>query len=72
MSGAAGVSIGSGATRFAVRAPLAEAVWLCLFDEAGERREPMARFGETWIAELPGDLAGAHPPNPARGSPQCD
>lgn len=59
MSATAGVSIGSGATRFAVRAPLAEAVWLCLFDAAGERREPMARFGEIWIAELPGDLAGA-------------
>lgn len=59
MSAAAGVSIGSGATRFAVRAPLAEAVWLCLFDAAGERREPMARFGETWIVELPGELAGA-------------
>lgn len=46
-------------TRFAVRAPLAEALDLCLFDGAGETRLPMTRTGEVWTLELPGDLVGA-------------
>ena len=47
-------------TRFAVRAPLAEALDLCLFDGAGETRLPMTRAGEVWTLDLPGDLAGTH------------
>ena len=47
-----------GRTRFSVRAPRAEAVWLCLFDGWGERRIAMERSGDDWIADLPGDLAG--------------
>jgi len=46
-------------TRFAVRAPDATALWLCLFDGADERRIAMHRQGENWIAELPGSLAGS-------------
>jgi glycogen operon protein len=50
----------SGATRFAVRAPNAQAVWLCLFDgPAEERRIAMERRGEVWETELPGDLSGS-------------
>jgi glycogen operon protein len=49
----------AGATRFRVRSPRAKAVWLCLFDEQGERRLPMARDGDTWVLALPGDRAGA-------------
>ncbi len=45
-------------TRFAVRAPLASAVWLCLFDCDAETRIAMQRDGDEWTAELPGDLAG--------------
>ena len=48
-----------GATRFTVRSPRAEAVWLCLFDEQGERRMAMAREGEDWVLTLPGELTGA-------------
>ena len=47
------------ATRFAVRAPDATALWLCLFDGTNERRIAMHRHGENWIAELPGNLAGS-------------
>lgn len=46
-------------TRFAVRAPLASSLALCLFDGARETRLPMARAGEDWVCELPQDLAGA-------------
>ncbi|MDP4605827.1 MAG: glycogen debranching protein GlgX [Erythrobacter sp.] len=57
-----GVELGSVArqagTRFAVRAPLAEAVDLCLFDGAAETRLPMTRTGEVWALDLPGDRSG--------------
>lgn len=46
-------------TRFAVRAPLADAVWLCLFDGGAERRVVMAREGDDWVVAVPGDLSGA-------------
>jgi glycogen debranching enzyme len=46
-------------TRFAVRAPLAEAVTLCLFVGGAEQRVAMRREDEVWAAEVPGDLAGA-------------
>ncbi len=47
------------ATRFAVRAPLAQALWLCLFDGAGERRIAMSRQGDDWSVDLAGNHAGA-------------
>lgn len=53
-----GAHVEGGMTRFAVRAPLAEAVEVCLFDGASETRVAMARAGEVWVAELPGDLSG--------------
>ena len=55
-----GASVLGGRTRFAVRSPKAEAVWLCLFDGDEERRLPMARAGGDWVIELPGDLSGHH------------
>ena len=58
MSERLGARVAGGITRFAVRAPLADALDLCLFDSAVETRHPMARQGENWIAELPGDLTG--------------
>jgi glycogen operon protein len=55
-----GAWVEGGTTRFAVRAPNARAVWLCLFGTAGnERRTAMERDGDTWRADLPGDLAGS-------------
>lgn len=54
-----GAQLAGGITRFAVRAPLAEALDLCLFDGAAETRRPMTRVGETWVAEVPGDLSGS-------------
>lgn len=36
-----------------VRAPRADALWLCRFDGAGETRTAMARQGEDWIAPAP-------------------
>jgi len=45
-------------TRFAVRAPLAEAVWLCRFDGPIEQRTEMTRDGDIWRVDLPGDLSG--------------
>ncbi|MDP1028315.1 glycogen debranching protein GlgX [Sphingomonas sp. KR1UV-12] len=43
-----------GATSFAVRAPEASAVWLCLFDGIAERRVAMARSGDLWITQVAG------------------
>lgn len=54
-----GSHVNQGATRFAVRAPLAEALELCLFEGEAETRHAMTREGEVWVAELPGDLAGS-------------
>jgi len=45
-------------TRFRVRSPRAEAVWLCLFDKDLEQRVAMVRDGDDWSIEMPGDLAG--------------
>jgi len=53
-----GAHVAGGRTRFAVRAPLAEAVDLCLFAGATETRHAMIRTGEVWTAELPGDRTG--------------
>ena len=55
-----GAQVSGGKTRFAVRSPHASALWLCLFDGEIERRVAMARDGENWVADLPGDLSGAH------------
>lgn len=54
-----GVALADGRTRFAVRSPRAESMTLCLFEGNAERRVAMTRAGETWIAELDGDLRGA-------------
>ncbi|TCM17977.1 glycogen operon protein [Novosphingobium sp. PhB165] len=57
MSGAA---VGQGVTRFTVRSPLAESVWLCCFDGPDEKRHAMTRQGPDWTIELPGDCTGLH------------
>ncbi|MEH3103162.1 MAG: glycogen debranching enzyme [Sphingomonas phyllosphaerae] len=44
----------AGGVDFTVRAPRAEAVWLCLFDGDAERRVAMARSGDTWHARVTG------------------
>lgn len=53
----------AGATHFAVRAPLADAVWLCLFEGQAEVRIAMVRDGDhggdDWRVSLPGNRAGA-------------
>jgi len=55
-----GAWVSKGRTGFAVRAPLADLVWLCLFDEQGaETRHAMTRDGPHWVIELPCDLSGA-------------
>ena len=48
-----GATLTSEGTRFRVRVPGAEAVWLCLFDGATERRTPMRRDGDDWHAHAP-------------------
>lgn len=53
-----GVRSAHGNTQFDVRAPLADAVDLCLFDGEVERRVAMKRAGEKWTATEPGDLDG--------------
>ena len=59
MTAPLGATVADGGTTFAVRAPDAEQVWLCLFDGAQERRHAMQREGEVWTVTMPGDLAGA-------------
>ena len=54
-----GAQVAGGVTRFAVRAPRADGVELCLFAGEAEARHTMARQGEVWALELPGDLTGA-------------
>ncbi|GFE76041.1 glycogen operon protein GlgX homolog [Novosphingobium sp. TCA1] len=53
-----GVSLRDGRTRFAVRSPIADQVWLCLFDGASETRHAMTRDGSDWVLELPGERIG--------------
>ncbi|PNU06867.1 glycogen debranching protein GlgX [Novosphingobium guangzhouense] len=48
----------AGTTRFTVRSPRAEAVWLCLFAGEAETRHAMERSGSDWTITLPGDLSG--------------
>lgn len=54
-----GAHVSRGKTRFAVRAPRASALWLCLFGDESERRVAMTRDGECWTAVMPGNLSGA-------------
>ena len=54
-----GAHVAGGATRFAVRAALAEALELCLFAGEAETRFAMTRAGEVWTLDLPGDLTSA-------------
>ena len=49
---------GPKSTRFRVRSPRAEAVWLCLFPGGTEQRLPMARDGDDWALEVPENLSG--------------
>ncbi|MCB2061378.1 MAG: glycogen debranching protein GlgX [Novosphingobium sp.] len=58
MTGPLGATAGSSATRFAVRAPQASALWLCLFEGEAEERVAMQRDADVWTVELPGNLAG--------------
>ena len=62
-----GAQAAGGVTRFAVRAPLAEAVDLCLLAGAGETRLAMTQQGEVWLAEVADDLVGARYGYRARG-----
>ncbi|HKT85095.1 MAG TPA: glycogen debranching protein GlgX [Novosphingobium sp.] len=55
---ALGAFAGVASTRFSVRSPRAERLWLCLVGGDGETRHEMTRAGEVWSIELPGNLAG--------------
>ncbi|MBB3347522.1 glycogen debranching enzyme [Sphingomonas sp. BK069] len=46
--------IEAGGVTFAVRAPAAAVLWLCLFDGQDERRVTMARDGEGWRVHVTG------------------
>ncbi|MEH3047217.1 glycogen debranching protein [Sphingomonas adhaesiva] len=58
-------------TRFAVRAPRAEAVWLCLFDDT-ERSIAMTRDGDDWTVDVAGVGEGARYGFRAAGAPPFD
>lgn len=58
MTPAHGATVTNGTTQFAVRAPRAAALWLCLFDGADEQRIAMQRVGDDWVASLPGAQVG--------------
>jgi glycogen operon protein len=59
MSEALGAVATADGTSFAVRAPRAQAVSLCLFDGQSEQRIAMRRTDDVWQVELSGNLAGA-------------
>ena len=67
-----GAHVGPHGTSFAVRAPAAEAVWLCLFDGAVERRVAMTRDGAIWRAEVPGAGEGTRYGYRTDGPPPLD
>jgi glycogen operon protein len=67
VTGQLGAQVAGGVTRFAVRAPLAEALELCLFDGTGETRVAMTQAGAVWVAELSGDRTGTRYGYRARG-----
>lgn len=52
-------TIEAGGVTFAVRAPAAAALWLCLFDGEEERRVAMVRDGEGWRVHVAGVGEGA-------------
>lgn len=54
-----GAVVSRSKTRFRVRSPQAQAVWLCLFDGDSENRIAMRHEGNDWLAELPGNHSGA-------------
>jgi glycogen operon protein len=60
VSGALGARVTGKSTSFAVRAPKASAVWLCLFRGHEEERHKMRRRGDVWRCRVQGNLAGAH------------
>ena len=49
---ALGATSGPGGTHFAVRAPFAEQVWLCLFDGDEEQRLAMTRDADRWTLHV--------------------
>lgn len=53
-----GAQVSRGRTKFRVRAPKADALWLCLFEGGTEERLPMSHDGEDWVADVPRDLSG--------------
>jgi glycogen operon protein len=53
-----GAQLTADGAAFAVRAPLASAVTLCLFDGEAESRLAMVREGDVWRAQVPGVRAG--------------
>ena len=59
MTARLGAVVADGVTRFAVRAPLADSVELCLFRGAAETRHPLAREGDIWSVDIAANLAGA-------------
>ena len=54
-----GAVIAEDATTFTVRAPLADQVWMCLFDGGSETRLAMTRDGPNWTLSLDGERTGA-------------
>lgn len=54
-----GATVSGGRTFFRVRAPRAEALWLCLFEGSSEQRLAMVRDGEDWVFETAVDLTGS-------------
>lgn len=54
-----GAHVSGDSTTFRVRAPKAEALWLCLFTGEAEQRIAMVRDGENWVATIKDDLSGA-------------
>lgn len=53
-----GAVVAGGKTRFTVRAPCAQAVTLCLFENVVEQRISMTHSGDFWTAVLDDDLTG--------------
>lgn len=67
-----GAHVGPDGTSFAVHAPAADAVWLCLFDGEAERRIAMTRDGAIWRVDVPSAGEGTCYGYRADGAPAHD
>ncbi|RZJ43326.1 MAG: glycogen debranching enzyme GlgX [Brevundimonas sp.] len=72
MTPSLGAHLVEGGTRFAVRSPDADQVWLCLFHGDEEQRVPMEKSGDDWIIDAAVGVGQAYGYRAAGAGPVFD